>query len=178
MNSIYRLYPAAALSVLLTLTVIIYWVPAQAQPQIASVDIATLQKDLESVYQKVRIALKTKNYEAFMALCEPPAGKQLTKAQWPEASEGLAGALPEASKMRFIRLTPRNNWVGYFFQELDNDPNYVTVSLFRFHREGQNWKFYPAVQSNSILKGKTDAENNAEIQKWIVGLKDIEPLKR
>ena len=176
MHSIQRLFSAAALTALLSLAGTAYWGEAQAQK--ATADNAVLRKELEGTYQQVRTALKTKNYEAFVALFEPPEGKTLTKAQWPEASAGLSEMLPEASKMRFIRLIPDNDWAGYFFQEVDNDPNFITVTLFRFHRVGQGWKLSGAVQSNSIRKEKSDAENKAEIEKWIESKKDIKTVKR
>jgi hypothetical protein len=154
------------------------WTPAQAQVQKGSADNAALRKELESTYRQVRTALKAKNYDAFTALFEPPPGKSLTKAEWPQASEALADLLPDPSKIRFIRLVPDSDWAGYFFQELDNDANYITVTLFRFHRVGQAWKLSGAVQSNSIRKEKSAVENNAEIEKWIDGKKDIAVPKR
>lgn len=168
-----HLFSAAALSILVALT----GVPC-AQAQKTTGDHAALRKEVESTYQQVRAALKAKNYDVFVALYEHPAGKPVPKAQWPEASAVLAEALPELSKMRFIRLISDDDWVGYFFQELDNDPNFITVTLFRFHRVGQGWKLNGAVQSSSIRKEKSDTENNAEIQKWIESKKDIRSVKR
>jgi len=178
MKSIRHILSAAALSGLCALAGITCLSSAQAQPQKTTADSAALQKDLENTYQQLQAALKDKDYDAFMAVCETSAEMPLTKAQWPEAAEGLTMMLPKISKMRFVQLTPDNDWAGYFFQEMDNDPHYISVSLHRFHRVGQKWKFTLSTDGMSFPKGKNAAENNAGIQKWIASIKDIKPSKR
>jgi hypothetical protein len=129
---------------------------------------APARAELETVYNKVRAAVKAKDYDAFLALVEPAKDRPAPpKAVFADAAPMILDGFPDLATTKFVKIGVSGDWAGYYALTDLDDKNFVTVAVFRFHRVAAGWKLSGAVASSSLPKAATAAEDQKAVAKEI-----------
>ena len=123
-----------------------------------------LQAEVEAIYERVRASLASGDFDAFTALIEPAAASPaLTKPDWLAAAGFLLSTYPDLANTRFQRTNERGDWAGYYtLTELD-DPNFINIMMFTFHRAASSWKMSGAAYGVSFPSSKNAADDATAI---------------
>lgn len=129
---------------------------------------APARADLEALYNKARAAVKAKYYDAFLALVEPAKERPAPpRPVFVDAAEMILIGLPDLATTKFLKIAASGDWVGYYALTDLDDKNFVTVSVFRFHKAASGWKLSGGSASSSLPKGETAAEDQKAVAKEI-----------
>ena len=137
-----------------------------SQQQGTSRDARQLKTELEETYGKLKVALKNKDYDGFIALYEPLKDERpMSKKQWTKVAKFLNSDYEELATTRFIQVDKSGEWAGYYFQSVLENPNWITLSVRRFHMVGKVWKVVGFSYHKTFPKATNGAENKARIIK-------------
>jgi hypothetical protein len=124
------------------------------------------QLELEAVYNGVRASLESKDFDAFTMLVEPAVElPALAKSDWLEGAEFLLDMYPDLANTKFQRTNASGERAGYYtLTELD-DPNFINIMMFKFHRAGSSWKLSGSAYGMSFPSTKNAADDEKAIAK-------------
>ncbi len=134
--------------------------PGTAVPQ----DLPKLRVDVEAVYSRVRAAIVASDYAGFMANVDR-AGNTLTQGMFLGDHQGMLNRFPELSKTRLQAMALSGDWAGYYPLMNLEDPQYVDLGSFKFHRVAGKWLLSSETSEASFPTSKDPKENQAGIAK-------------
>jgi hypothetical protein len=138
------------LSRLLAGAVLLAWCAASA---------ADLRAELEGVYADFKRSLRERNYLGFVATFQPARNRP-----HPDEETFVAGArmldehFPDFAAVHFVRATEFDEWAGYYVETERDDPNFTTITVYRFQRVDGRWKVSGRINTESLPKVHDAAE--------------------
>jgi hypothetical protein len=144
-------------------TVALLMLAAAAAAQTA----APTRGELETIYNKVRAALQTKDYAAFVAMVEPARGQPLPKKDFDAHAGSFLEEHPDLATTRFIKVAVKGDWAGYYMLSGLDDEQFLNIEFFRFRKVGNGWKLLGATASAQFPKGATPAANERIVAREI-----------
>ena len=113
-----------------------------------------VRSTLEEVYERVRDAVRRRDFEAFSALVEPAHPESaFTRESFEKSACVLKEAYPDLKKLRFYKAEATSDWAGYYSTRDVGDPHFSCLVIFRFHRCGMQWKLCDKVNFSMLPKG-------------------------
>jgi hypothetical protein len=121
--------------------------------------------EIETSYNKFRATLETNDFDGFLSLMEPAKpGLTMSRDDWLEAVEFLLDTYPSLGKTRYHSTTVSGDWAGYYVLTDLDDPHFINIVMFRFHRVAEMWKLSGNAYGMTFPRLNSAAENQHAIE--------------
>ncbi len=130
-----------------------------------------LKTELEKAWNAVAVALKSKNYETFLAAIDTSraGAEKVSKEDFPHYAE-IVGRIIQINglnkpNLTFVALRKNKSWAGYYSYSIDQEsPNgsKMNLDMALFHQVNGVWKLSPPNYGASFSKQTTEEGNRKE----------------
>jgi len=120
----------------------------------------------EGVMTAARHAVETEDLHAVNSLTAPSTNQTppLTKDILREMKDMFLEAYPDLKSAKIMRFQESTNTALFVVNTWTNDPNWITLDVFRFILTPDGWKISGGLQGTSFARDKDEQVNKVRIE--------------